>query len=304
MENTWAYGRNVRGVWFVFSNNHFQFLNNISRIFTHFFTHIFSQIFSNNNFQFLNHVPNGPLICTPWNRCWFLESPISSRANAMVEEIRHCSQSGLIAMGELRMSLTRSAHSWILWSSVLRPQQEENQIALATGQWKKMWQVDSEAWPHKLHDGSGMWVLRLIFCLVGKALEAILHSNILILSGALIFHNRLINKSLVMPEFSNSLDDQYADFTKNSPRESSTQINLSLRGLVGIGRDKTAEADSGSKIWWIRLSFQLWVSLSKSMDTIIGVLANSACNGLGVNPCSHGTQGSSQTLIEAPSPMR
>ena len=40
------------------------------------------------------------------------------------------------------------------------------------------------------------------------------------------------------------------------------------------------------------------------MDTIIGVLANPACNGLGVNPCSHGTQGSSQTLIEAPSPMR
>ena len=29
------------GVWFVFSNNHFQFLNNISRIFTHFFIHTY-----------------------------------------------------------------------------------------------------------------------------------------------------------------------------------------------------------------------------------------------------------------------
>ena len=29
------------GVWFVFSNNHFQFLNNISRISTHFFTHTY-----------------------------------------------------------------------------------------------------------------------------------------------------------------------------------------------------------------------------------------------------------------------
>ena len=120
-----------------------------------------------------------------------------------------------------------------------------------------MWQVDSEAWPHRLHDGLGMCLLRLKFCLVGKALEAILHSNILILSGALIFHNRFLKTSLIMLEFSNSLDDQYADFTKNSPRESSTQINLSLRGLVGIGRDKNAEADTGSKIWWIRLSFQL-----------------------------------------------
>ena len=29
------------GVWFVFSNNYFQFLNNISRISTHFFTHTY-----------------------------------------------------------------------------------------------------------------------------------------------------------------------------------------------------------------------------------------------------------------------
>ena len=31
----------IRGVWFVFSNNHFQFLNNISRISIHFFTHMY-----------------------------------------------------------------------------------------------------------------------------------------------------------------------------------------------------------------------------------------------------------------------
>ena len=36
--------RNIRGgVWFVFSNNYFQFLNNISRISTHFFTHTYFQ---------------------------------------------------------------------------------------------------------------------------------------------------------------------------------------------------------------------------------------------------------------------
>ena len=29
------------GVWFVFLNNHFQFLNNISRILMHFFTHTY-----------------------------------------------------------------------------------------------------------------------------------------------------------------------------------------------------------------------------------------------------------------------
>ena len=46
---------NTRGVWFVFSNNHFQFLNNISRISIYFFhPHVLSQIFLNNNFQFLN----------------------------------------------------------------------------------------------------------------------------------------------------------------------------------------------------------------------------------------------------------
>ena len=42
------------GVWFVFSNNNFQFLNNILRISTYFFTQTFLQIFLNNNFQFLN----------------------------------------------------------------------------------------------------------------------------------------------------------------------------------------------------------------------------------------------------------
>ena len=45
----------LRGVWWVFPNNNFQFLNNISRIFTYFFhSHVFPQKFLNNNFQFLN----------------------------------------------------------------------------------------------------------------------------------------------------------------------------------------------------------------------------------------------------------
>ena len=48
----------------MFSNNNFQFLNNITRIFIHFFhSHVFSHMFSNNNFQFLNaytkHYPLG-----------------------------------------------------------------------------------------------------------------------------------------------------------------------------------------------------------------------------------------------------
>ena len=33
--------REVGGVWFVFLNNNFQFLNNILRIFIHFFTHTY-----------------------------------------------------------------------------------------------------------------------------------------------------------------------------------------------------------------------------------------------------------------------
>ena len=33
--------KNLGGVWFVFSNNHFQFLNNILRISTHFFTYTY-----------------------------------------------------------------------------------------------------------------------------------------------------------------------------------------------------------------------------------------------------------------------
>ena len=42
-------------VWFVFLNNIFQFLNNISHISIFFFhLYVFLQIFSNNNFQFLN----------------------------------------------------------------------------------------------------------------------------------------------------------------------------------------------------------------------------------------------------------
>ena len=38
----------------MFPNNNFQFLNNISRIFTFFHPHVFLQKFLNNNFQFLN----------------------------------------------------------------------------------------------------------------------------------------------------------------------------------------------------------------------------------------------------------
>ena len=33
--------KSIGGVWFVFSNNNFQFLNNITRIFTHFFTYTY-----------------------------------------------------------------------------------------------------------------------------------------------------------------------------------------------------------------------------------------------------------------------
>ena len=41
------------GVWFVFSNNHFQFLNNISSISTHFFTHTyFHKYFQTTIFNF------------------------------------------------------------------------------------------------------------------------------------------------------------------------------------------------------------------------------------------------------------
>ena len=42
----------------MFSNNNFQFLSNITRIFTHFFySHIFLHIFLNNNFRFLTNIP-------------------------------------------------------------------------------------------------------------------------------------------------------------------------------------------------------------------------------------------------------
>ena len=41
------------GVWLIFSNNYFQFLNNISPISIYFFN-VFSQMFLNNYFQFLN----------------------------------------------------------------------------------------------------------------------------------------------------------------------------------------------------------------------------------------------------------
>ena len=41
------------GVWFVFLNNHFLFLNNISRISTHFFTHMyFHKYFQTTIFSF------------------------------------------------------------------------------------------------------------------------------------------------------------------------------------------------------------------------------------------------------------
>ena len=61
----------------MFSNNYFQFLNNISYISTHFFTHIFPQMFLNNNFQFLNTHTKQTLN----NANWVLkEPPISLRA--------------------------------------------------------------------------------------------------------------------------------------------------------------------------------------------------------------------------------
>ena len=56
--------KKLGGVWFVFSNNHFQFLNNISRISIHFFTHTyFHKCFQTTIFSFQTHIPNGPLIC-------------------------------------------------------------------------------------------------------------------------------------------------------------------------------------------------------------------------------------------------
>ena len=38
-----ATDQDLGGVWFVFSNNNFQFLNNISRILTYFFTYTYFQ---------------------------------------------------------------------------------------------------------------------------------------------------------------------------------------------------------------------------------------------------------------------
>ena len=39
--SNWPFKSHKGGVWFVFLNNHFQFLNNILRISTHFFTHTY-----------------------------------------------------------------------------------------------------------------------------------------------------------------------------------------------------------------------------------------------------------------------
>ena len=56
-------GKFSRGVWYMFSNNNFQFLNNITHISTHYFhPHIYPNMFLNNNFQVLSactkHLPN------------------------------------------------------------------------------------------------------------------------------------------------------------------------------------------------------------------------------------------------------
>ena len=46
---------NTGGVWYMFSNNNFQFLNNITHISTHYFhPHIYPNMFLNNNFQILS----------------------------------------------------------------------------------------------------------------------------------------------------------------------------------------------------------------------------------------------------------
>ena len=48
-------GKFSRGVWYMFSNNNFQFLNNITHISTHYFhPHIYPNMFLNNNFQVLS----------------------------------------------------------------------------------------------------------------------------------------------------------------------------------------------------------------------------------------------------------
>ena len=52
-----------RGVWFVFLNNNFQFLNNITWISKFFFTHTyFYKYFQITNFSFYTHISNEPIM--------------------------------------------------------------------------------------------------------------------------------------------------------------------------------------------------------------------------------------------------
>lgn len=137
-----------------------------------------------------------------------------------------------------------------------KPHLPANHIALAIGHLKNKWVHVSTSLSHK---GQGLSLdpnLNIKFSLVGSEFDPILQSSIFTLSGA--FKLQIFcqgTESETELELS-SCSAQYADFTKNTPLESSTQISSSVFGLKGIGILKMAWADSGSNNYYSIVPFQ------------------------------------------------
>ena len=71
--------------------------------------------------------------------------------------------------------------------------------------------------------------------------------------------------------------------TKKWPFELDTQINLLRYGLMGIGKERMAFVEGGSKSSLMMFGFQQWSSGSNSWDTKVGVCVSIPSLGPGIN---------------------
>jgi hypothetical protein len=151
----------------------------------------------------------------------------------------------------------------VIWRLLeMMPKFFQNQIALAIGQWKNRWTMDSSSKWHKGQVGSPLPTLRTKFLFVGRMLDLILQSNILYLSCTFSFHI-LVHGVLGMIVKEGRLFLK-ADWTENLPFGSRIQTSLSRMGIKGIGILLIASTESIHKIsfnfgksqdlvaWWIR----------------------------------------------------
>ena len=225
---------------------------------------------------------------------------------AMFSGIVQCWYVGMGAFGGFVINLMMSSFEARDEESILRPQPTIVHNALAKGHWKNKWVYVSSSELHKLQVVSDCWILCWRFTFVGMALAPILHKSILRRSGSLDFHKSFQwdwEWSLLLGLWKTTL---WTDLTKKFHLGLGSHISLSCLVVIGIGIGivRIASAESEAKISLIIFASQVFEDESKRWWALKGSCEHTSILGWGLNTSIHGIHGSSQTLIDLPSPRR